>query len=211
VGQSRERTATQATTSECINGASWPTTEVLNYRVGEQVRWRVVNLSSDTHAMHLHGMFFDVVSTSNGLTSQVLNRPLSEVTHAMPTGTTFDMNWQPEHAGNWLFHCHMTVHMMSEPPGHNMADHMDEPAGGMAGIIVGIHVTEHRLAKRPHQRQRRGGLTLRLREELNRYGAKPGYRIDRRRDSDCASIRRAGPGSDHRAATRRNRRSGPRQ
>jgi FtsP/CotA-like multicopper oxidase with cupredoxin domain len=161
-----------------INGASWPATEVLNYRVAEHVHWRVVNLSSDTHAMHLHGMFFDVVSTSNGLTSQVLNQPLTEVTHAMPPGSTFDMNWQPEHAGNWLFHCHMTIHMTSEPPGHTMAEHMDEPSGGMAGIIVGIRVTGTSIVKTsaPSVTPRR--FTMRLREDSNRYGAKSGYRID---------------------------------
>ena len=161
-----------------INGVSWPATEVLNYRVGEHVRWRVVNLSPDTHAMHLHGMFFDVVSTSNGLTSQALSRPLTEVTHAMPTGTTFDMNWQPEYAGNWLFHCHMTVHMMAEPPGHQMTSHMDEPSGGMAGIIVGIHVTGTSMAKASASTAAPKRFTLRLREEPNRYGAKPGYRVD---------------------------------
>jgi FtsP/CotA-like multicopper oxidase with cupredoxin domain len=31
-----------------INGTSWPATDVLEYRVGENVRWRIVNLSSGT-------------------------------------------------------------------------------------------------------------------------------------------------------------------
>jgi FtsP/CotA-like multicopper oxidase with cupredoxin domain len=161
-----------------INGTSWPATAVLNYRVGENVRWRIVNLSSDNHAMHLHGMFFDVVSTSDGLTSQLLMQPLTEVTHAVPPGGTFDMNWQPERAGNWLFHCHMTFHMMGGPVAHNMADHMDEPSGGMAGLVVGIRVNGTSIAKPSASSAARRRFTLRLREEPNRYGTKPGYRVD---------------------------------
>ena len=161
-----------------INGTSWPATEVLSYRVGERVRWRVINLSSDNHAMHLHGMFFDVVSASNGLTSQRLNRPLTEVTHAMPPGSAFDMTWQPERAGNWLFHCHMTVHMMGDPVTHHMADHIDEPSGGMAGIVVGVRVTGTSIAKPSVSTAAPRRFTLRLREEPNRYGTKPGYRVD---------------------------------
>jgi FtsP/CotA-like multicopper oxidase with cupredoxin domain len=161
-----------------INGTSWPATDVLNYRTGENVRWRIINLSSDNHAMHLHGMFFDVVSTSNGLTSQLLNRPLTEVTHAVPPGSTFDMNWQPERAGNWLFHCHMTVHMMGDAVAHNMADHIDEPSGGMAGIVVGIRVTGTSIAKTSASSAAPRRFTLRLREDPNRYGTKPGYRVD---------------------------------
>ena len=41
-----------------INGLSWPHTERLTYRLGEDVRWRVVNLSSQPHPMHLHGFYF---------------------------------------------------------------------------------------------------------------------------------------------------------
>jgi FtsP/CotA-like multicopper oxidase with cupredoxin domain len=38
-----------------VNGLSWPATERLTYRIGEKVRWRVVNLSSQRHPMHMHG------------------------------------------------------------------------------------------------------------------------------------------------------------
>jgi len=161
-----------------INGTSWPATEVLNYRVGENVRWRVINLSSDNHAMHLHGMFFNVVSTSDGLASQLLNRPLTEVTHAVPPQSTFDMTWQPERAGNWLFHCHMTVHMMDDSVAHHMADHVDEPSGGMAGIVLGIRVNGTSVARPAATNVPTRRFTLHLREEPNAYGAKPGYRVD---------------------------------
>ena len=43
-----------------VNGLGWPATERLTYRLGERVRWRVLNLSSQPHPMHLHGFYFDV-------------------------------------------------------------------------------------------------------------------------------------------------------
>ncbi|MGH8490988.1 MAG: multicopper oxidase domain-containing protein [Gammaproteobacteria bacterium] len=45
-----------------INGLSWPHTERLTYSVGQQVRWRVINLSTQPHPMQLHGFYFDVES-----------------------------------------------------------------------------------------------------------------------------------------------------
>ena len=38
-----------------VNGLSWPATERLTYNLGERIHWRVVNLSSQFHPMHLHG------------------------------------------------------------------------------------------------------------------------------------------------------------
>ena len=49
-----------------INGLSWPATERLTYRVGETARWRVINLSSQAHPMHLHGFYFEVDSIGDG-------------------------------------------------------------------------------------------------------------------------------------------------
>lgn len=40
-----------------INGLSWPATERLTYDLGEKVRWRVINLSSQAHPFHLHGFY----------------------------------------------------------------------------------------------------------------------------------------------------------
>ena len=51
-----------------INGLSWPATERLTYRRGQNVRWRVINLSSQLHPMHLHGFYFTVLRTGDGLT-----------------------------------------------------------------------------------------------------------------------------------------------
>ena len=49
-----------------INGLSWPATERFDYALGDRVRWRVINLSSQSHPLHLHGFYFDVDSLGNG-------------------------------------------------------------------------------------------------------------------------------------------------
>lgn len=161
-----------------INGRSWPLTDALDYNVGDTVRWRVVNLSLDSHAMHLHGQHFTVLGTGDGATF----RPYSEadqwsaVTQRTAPGATFDMQWSPERPGNWLFHCHMTGHMT---PPSDAAAHTHQPsdeAAGMAGLVVGIRVAgspaPDTVAGPPRQ------FTLHLREDAARYGNKPGYKVD---------------------------------
>jgi manganese oxidase len=53
-----------------MNGLSWPHTERLTYRRAEKVRWRVLNLSTQAHTMHLHGFYFEVDSLGDGLRDQ---------------------------------------------------------------------------------------------------------------------------------------------
>ena len=169
-----------ATDVGTINGRAWPFTERLDYRIGNDVQWRVVNLSYVSHAMHLHGMFFSITSAGDGLRSRTYpqdERPLS-VTQYVPPGQTFDMLWRPERPGNWLFHCHMLQHMTPED-GDPLATHQhgDDASGGMAGLVVGIRITgEAPPATTSSVPPRR--FTLRLREEANRYGDRPGYRVD---------------------------------
>ena len=131
-----------------INGLSWPATERLTYRVGERVRWRIVNLTSQAHPLHLHGFYFEVDSLGDGMQ----DRPVaasdrhSVVTHLVPPGTTMAMTWTPEREGNWLFHCHIMQHVsperrVSPHAGSHGGAHVDHDAsGGMAGMIMGITV-----------------------------------------------------------------------
>ena len=164
-----------------INGRSWPLTERFDYRQGEVVRWRVLNLSLDPHAMHLHGMFFRVLASGDGLRD---HRHLTEdrpfvVTEHMAVGETIEMQWTPERAGNWLFHCHMVSHMApdTESPRHGQHLHDADVSAGMAGIVVGIRVAAAaRPTAAPAATPRR--FALRLREEAGRYGDRPGFRID---------------------------------
>jgi FtsP/CotA-like multicopper oxidase with cupredoxin domain len=96
-----------------INGLSWPATERMTYRRGERVRWRVINLSSQIHPMHLHGFYFDVVSQGDGLKDSPIDSAHMRrvVTQLVPSGGTMTMAWTPEREGNWLFHCHIMAHV----------------------------------------------------------------------------------------------------
>ena len=139
-----------------INGLSWPATERLTYRRGEPVRWRILNLSSQAHPMHLHGFYFTVLTTGDGRQ----DAPVAEgagarvVTHLLPPGGTMLMRWTPEQEGNWLFHCHIMSHVsparrltggtvpVGAPPAHHgsHADGRHDPGLGMAGMVLGITV-----------------------------------------------------------------------
>ncbi len=58
----------------------------------------------------------------------------------------FDMTWTPERAGNWLFHCHMVVHMSPpatlHPPATEPASYSPGHDHGamMGGLVIGITV-----------------------------------------------------------------------
>ena len=132
-----------------INGQSWPYTERLREQVGREARWRVINLSLVAHPMHLHGFHFDVRGTGNVLSYTAIapERIRKAVTHQMAVGSTLDMAWTPDRAGNWLFHCHIVAHISPalrfwEAPAADHANHqLHDPAKGMTGLVMGIDVT----------------------------------------------------------------------
>ena len=41
------------------------------YRIDEDVHWRVINLSTQQHPMHLHGFYFTVDSLGNGVRDSI--------------------------------------------------------------------------------------------------------------------------------------------
>lgn len=139
-----------------INGRSWPAGERMTYQLGETVRWRVINLSSQHHPMHLHGFYFTVESAGNGERDQPVadaNRQ-AVVTHLLRSDATMTMAWTPEREGNWLFHCHIMHHVSPErrftdpaphaggEPGSHAHHGAHDPSGGMAGMIIGVTVVK---------------------------------------------------------------------
>jgi hypothetical protein len=143
LGLQRDKLEVQRKDLTVINGRSWPHTERLKYATGDTARWRVVNLTLDPHAMHLHGFFFTVHGIGDGITDTQYSAADARkaVTEQLPPGSIMTMTWVPERAGEWLFHCHMLVHMM--PPGHeaHAAVTADAPAAGMSGLVLGVSVT----------------------------------------------------------------------
>jgi hypothetical protein len=133
-----------------INGKSWPYTERLSYQVGDTVRWRWLNPSSQPHPMHLHGFYFTVGSRGSWAADTVYapdDRRLA-VTEPMMPGGTMAMSWVPDRAGDWVFHCHFGFHvshflaMDSVPPDRepDSPAEVDHSASGMAGLVLGIVV-----------------------------------------------------------------------
>lgn len=136
-----------------INGKSWPYTERLHATLEQPEHWRVINLQGEPHTMHLHGFFFRVTAVGDGTSDHVYTpaEQRMEVTESIKVGDTFDMNWTPERAGNWLFHCHILAHMTTYDPDWNFGPSGPaKPAdwklltGGdemnMAGLVMGITV-----------------------------------------------------------------------
>jgi manganese oxidase len=174
-----------------MNGLSWPATERLTYQLGDSVRWRVVNLSTQLHPMHLHGFYFELDATGDGSrdTTFADREKQRVVTHLMRPGDTMNMRWTPERVGNWLFHCHRMLHVSPdhrigdgvEPAAHHDGAH--DPSAGMAGMVIGVRVVERpgtlpvvTAKAEPSPRK----LTLTVRSEPKRYGDAPAFGFDLR-------------------------------
>ena len=192
MGLTAERSAAASADLTVINGRTWPLTERLHYTTGDTVRWRVINLTASAHAMHLHGFYFHVNSTGDGVRETRYADADGQlgVTHQMPPGGTMAMTWVPERAGNWLFHCHMLVHMMSpdQQQGGGTHAHGDDGTAGMGGLVLGIHVAKAETALQPGVGrdgapglQTRGTTPLRLQlivQPDTRHGTTPSYKLD---------------------------------
>jgi len=136
-----------------VNGLSWPATERLTARIGVAERWRVVNLSSQPHPMHLHGFYFEVESVGDGLRSTLLEGTRRRVvTEVVPPSGTMVMTWTPERPGQWLFHCHVMEHVSplrrlprqgvtQRSSGHGAHATGRDPSLGMSGLVLGVTVS----------------------------------------------------------------------
>jgi CopA family copper-resistance protein len=72
----------------------------------ERVRFKLVNETMMTHPIHLHGFLFDLV---NGKGDRL---PRKHTVNVMPGGfVAFDLT--ADEPGDWAFHCHLLLHMMS--------------------------------------------------------------------------------------------------
>ena len=180
-----------------INGRSWPLTERFNHAVGDSVRWRFVNLTNVAHALHLHGFYFAIHRRGDGLTDGPIPPSVAPraVTEFVGSGRTTSITWVPERAGNWLFHCHMLTHMMPMEHGHEMnARQANQPgAAGMAGLVLGVHVTGgQRASAVPDSARRRLRLII---EPDSRNGATASYKVSLAGAGDAPRVSdRAVPG-----------------
>jgi manganese oxidase len=188
-----------------INGRSWPYTERLTYNLAERVHWRVVNLSTQVHPMHMHGFYFEVDSLGDGARDRSfgIDQKQRVVTQLMPPGSTMRMTWTPERTGNWLFHCHVmthvspTLHVDGSPKSHEDHGDRDHASAGMTGMVLGVTVRGREEAPtRAAQSTQRPArkLTLVMRSEPRRFGDAPAYGFRLGEGPDAASDHVSVPG-----------------
>ena len=133
-----------------INGKSWPHTERIGLVVGDTARWRVINGTVRAHPMHLHGFYFRIDAQGTGSASR--ESPPAErslaVTENMVPWATRTLTWSPDRPGNWLFHCHLTFHVIPDARlGHRHGPEVEirettsiDPMHHMAGLVLGLVV-----------------------------------------------------------------------
>ena len=91
-----------------INGKTFPDTESINVKEGDLVKVKIVNNSeSDDHPMHLHGVFFQILS-KNG--KPLEGSPIIKDTVNLKPGDEYVIAFKADNPGNWLFHCHDLHH-----------------------------------------------------------------------------------------------------
>lgn len=78
----------------------------IELREGERVRLTLVNDTMMSHPIHLHGMFFDVV------TQEGAHKPRKHTIIVKP-GEKLSVDITADAVGDWAFHCHLLYHMMS--------------------------------------------------------------------------------------------------
>ena len=176
-----------STTNEqgAINGLTWPFTERLTYKEGEEVNWKVINASNQQHPMHLHGFYYTVTSHGNIYKDSASDKESihKAVTELLNPGETMSMSWVPEKPGNWLFHCHTMFHILPgsflrKVPNEHELDSKDLNAHvkqGMGGLIMGLQVLPSKKWKlEKFEKLKERNLTLIIKEKPNWYDSATG-------------------------------------
>lgn len=97
-----------------INDKIYPNTDPLTVSKGDQVKVTLINDGKSDHPMHLHGHVFQILS-KNG---KPVKDPVWKDTIVVRPGERYDIAFQANNTGNWMFHCHDLHHaamgMMTE-------------------------------------------------------------------------------------------------
>ncbi len=108
-----------------INAKAFPDTEVINAKVGQKIRLRLIGSGQMIHPMHLHGFPFKVVATDGNDVPESAQWTKDVISVA--PGERYDIEFTPDRPGKWMLHCHI--------PHHTTNDH-HEPGGLMMMIDV---------------------------------------------------------------------------
>jgi CopA family copper-resistance protein len=80
--------------------------EPIAFRHNERVRLNLINDTMMPHPIHLHGHFFEVVTGNPGY------HPVKHTVNVLPGGKV-SVDLTADALGDWAFHCHMMLHMMT--------------------------------------------------------------------------------------------------
>jgi FtsP/CotA-like multicopper oxidase with cupredoxin domain len=110
-----------------INGKSYPDTQPMHVKHGQNIHVRLINIGELIHPMHMHGHFFTVVAQDG----QMLTNPQKMDTITIAPGTSYDLVFNAWAAPGSIypFHCHILSHVMN--PGDTM-----EEMGGLITLII---------------------------------------------------------------------------
>jgi len=110
-----------------INGKSYPATETVHLRRGEDLLVRFIGSSSGfVHPMHIHGGPFTIVATDGSSVPEGA-RLVKDTVNVGP-GERYDVVWHAREPGRWLLHCHINHHTTND-------NREEQGAGGLTLII----------------------------------------------------------------------------
>jgi FtsP/CotA-like multicopper oxidase with cupredoxin domain len=107
-----------------INGKSFPQTPVVSAKVGDVLRFRIINAGGQLHSIHLHGHTM-LVTHKDGIP---LPEPLEMDTVAVAPGERVDFLVRTNNPGEWPVHCHIAAHQTNGGA---------YPGGEMFHLLVG--------------------------------------------------------------------------
>jgi len=107
-----------------INGKSFPGTATVSAKLGDVLRFRVINAGGQLHSIHLHGHTF-LVTHKDGIP---LPEPLEMDTVALAPGERVDFVLRVNNPGEWPIHCHIAAHQTNGGV---------YPGGEMLHLLVG--------------------------------------------------------------------------
>jgi len=113
-----------------FNGKSFPATTPLVTKVGEKVHLRIINAGDQVHAIHLHGIPFQVLAQDGN----PLPVPQKMDTLTVAPAQTYDLLFSEVNPGKWLLHCHVFAHS------HMTGDTMPPGDTGMTGMVTYLDV-----------------------------------------------------------------------
>ena len=112
-----------------INGKAFPSTETIQSKVGDRIRFRFIGTNSGfIHPMHIHGGPFEIVAT-DGTTVPQTARIAKDTINVAP-GERYDVIWTAREPGRWLLHCHINHHTTN--------DNVEEQGGGGLTMVIDV-------------------------------------------------------------------------